>query len=341
MKTDVVLPEEPQNERTEGSPKPAPAVRLGNPKKSAAESSPFQKAKAKEKRLKLFIWGDSGAGKTTLALQFYKPVVIDLEGGCDLYGEAFDFEVLKATTADEVLGAVNWLLSNQHPHRTLVIDPITIYWDALQKKWSDIFLSRNKGGKGHKFEFYDLQPKDWMTLKAEFKEFIRKLIALDMNVIVTARQKTQYADGAFMKAIGDTFDGEKSLPYLFDTIVRLHVDEKGRHMGTCLKDRSNKLPKEPFEAKYGLFESLFGKETLARKAKPIAPPALGEIKARIRVLIEQLGLTSERVAKGLVAYGASTLDDLTLESAEAILKKLEAVLASKNPMTNTGGNSHA
>ena len=34
-----------------------------------------------------------------------------------------------------------------------------------------------------------------------------------MNVIITARQKTQYADSGFMRAIGETFDGEKSLPY--------------------------------------------------------------------------------------------------------------------------------
>ncbi|MBI4376142.1 MAG: AAA family ATPase, partial [Elusimicrobia bacterium] len=184
-------------------------------------------------------------------------------------------------------------------------------------------LNRNKGSKGHKFEFYDLQPRDWMTLKAEFKEFIRKLIALDMNVIVTARQKTQYADGAFMKAAGETFDGEKSLPYLFDTIVRLYKDEKGRHMGVCLKDRSNKLPKEPFECRYQLFEELFGKDTLTRKAKPTAL-ASEEQKAKIRAHIERLAMPAEHVSKRLAAYGAESLDDLTAESADIILRKLEA-----------------
>jgi len=63
------------------------------------KGSPFQKAKSLDKRLKLFLWGDSGAGKTTLALQFPKPVVIDMERGTDLYGESFDFDVLRATTA--------------------------------------------------------------------------------------------------------------------------------------------------------------------------------------------------------------------------------------------------
>ena len=44
-----------------------------------------------------------------------------------------------------------------------------------------------------------------------------------------------------MVAIGETFDGEKSLPYMFDTILRMYIDEKGRHMGLCIKDRSSVL----------------------------------------------------------------------------------------------------
>jgi len=157
MKTSVTLPDEAQ-----GEPPAEPAeekvekpVHVDFSKKSPG-GSPFQKARSLDKRLKLFLWGDSGVGKTTLALQFPKPVVIDFEGGADLYGEAFDFDVLRASTADEAMEAVQWLHGHAHPHRTLVIDPITVYWDALQKKWSDVFLRRNRGSKGYKFEFYDL-----------------------------------------------------------------------------------------------------------------------------------------------------------------------------------------
>jgi len=289
------------------------------------EGSPFQKAESLDKRLKLFLWGDSGAGKTTLSLQFPKPVVIDMERGTDLYGEAFDFDVLKATNADEVMEAVQWLLTNAHSYRTLIIDPITIYWDALQKKWSDIFLKRNKGSKGYRFEFYDLQPRDWMTIKAEFKELIRKLIALDMNVIVTARQKVQYADGQFMKAIGETFDGEKSLPYMFDTIVRLYRDDKGRFLGECLKDRSNKLPQGEFECTYDRIEQLFGKKNLGRKARP-ASFATDDQKKLISEYIARFNLAPDQVNKRLADYGAESLDDLTEENARVIIGKFEAAL---------------
>ena len=342
MKTNVTLPDEPQPapaaqeaEAPEGvvaANKERP-IHVDFSKKQHAQS-PFQKARSLDRRLKLFLWGDSGVGKTTLALQFPKPVVIDLEGGTDLYGESFDFDVLRASTADEVMAAVEWLLTHPHSYRTLVIDPITVYWDALQKKWSDIFLRRNKGSKGYKFEFYDLQPRDWMTVKAEFKDLIRKLIALDMNVIVTARQKVQYADGAFMKAIGETFDGEKSLPYLFDTIVRLYRDEKGRFLGECLKDRSNRLPPGEFECSFARLEEIFGKKTLARKARPTLF-ATEEQKRQIRDEIARFGITPEQVARRLAAYRAESLDELTEENARIILAKFRSASASKDGATTS------
>ncbi len=308
MKTEIQLPNEEMDESQD------PQV--------SRDESPFQKAKTLPKKLKLFLYGPSGSGKTTLSLQFPKPVVLDLEGGTDLYGESFDFDVLRATNADEIMQAVQWLLTHEHQYKTLVIDPITIYWDSLQKKWSDIFLRRNRGTKGHRHEFYDLQPRDWMTLKSELKDLIRKLISLDMTVIVTARQKTQYADGSFMKAIGETFDGEKSLPYLFDTIVKLYRDDKGRFLGECIKDRSNKLPPGEFECSYTLFEKLFGKEVLTRNAKPITF-ATDEQKNRLKILFLDMHFPMDAINKRLTAYDAETIDDLTFENAEIIINKLE------------------
>jgi len=228
---------------------------------------PFEKATKLKKRLKLFLWGETGVGKTVLSLKFPQPVVIDLEGGTDLYGDTFEFDVLKTSDPEKIMLSVDWLLVNKHKYKTLVIDPITVYWEALQKKWSDLFLKRKPKSVGYKHEFYDLQPKDWMTIKAEFKDFLRKVIALDMNVIVTARERTKYQEGSFMVAIGETFDGEKSLPYMFDTIVRMTVD-KNKHIGFCIKDRSNKLPAGEFECTYETLEKLFGKIYLEKEATP-------------------------------------------------------------------------
>ena len=287
--------------------------------------SPFQSAEATNRRLKLFLWGDTGVGKTTLALRFPEPVVIDMEGGTELYGDVFEFDVLKATTADEVIEAVNWLLVNAHPYRTLVLDPITVFWDALQAKWRGIFLRRNRGGKGHNGEFYTLQPKDWVTLKYEFKDLLRKLIQLDMNVIITARQKAQYADTGFMRVIGETFDGEKTLPYLFDTILRLYRDD-GRFMAENLKDRSNKMPHGQFEVSYDRIEQCLGSDTLAREAVPLAMATPDQID-RIRQFVTDSGIEQKTLQHRLAAYGASRLEDLTEQNAQLIIDKLSAAAA--------------
>lgn len=296
--------------------------------------SPFQPATTTERRLKLFLWGDSGVGKTTLALRFPGAVVIDMEGGTEHYGGVFNFDVLKATTADEVTAAVEWLRTKPHAYRTLVIDPVTVYWEALQSKWGRTFLLRNKGGKGHHGEFYELQPRDWVTLKAEFKDLVRKLIQLDMNVIITARQKAQYSDSGFMRAIGETFDGEKSLPYLFDTILHLTRDESGRFMSENLKDRTNKLPRGKFEVSYELIEKCLGSETLTREAAPlrIATP---EQTDRIRHFIASSGMKQETLTARLAAYGATKIEDLTEENATLIIEKFEQATAGKAPAATT------
>jgi hypothetical protein len=147
-----------------------------------------------------------------------------------------------------------------------------------------------------------------------------------MNVIVTARQKVQYADGAFMRAVGETFDGEKSLPYLFDVVVHLSRDDKGRFLGECTKDRSNKLPTGQFEVSYAVFEKLLDKDNLERPARP-TQLATEEQKALIQEHITRLGMTPEQVHERLQAYGAEGLADLPEHSARTILQKLDAANA--------------
>lgn len=234
---------------------------------AGTEDCPFQKATLLTKRVKLLVYGESGTGKTTLAVAFPRPALIDLEGGADLYGCRSDFDVFRCSMADEVMAAVTWLATHRHPYRTVIIDPISVYWDQLQKQWSDIFLLRNKGAKGYRYEFYDMGPREWATVKAELKDFMRRLSSLDMNVIITARQKPQYADGAFMRVTGETFDAEKSLPYLCDSVVQLYRDEKGRFMGRVQKDRTGKLPMEPFPTSYAVFEQAFGIDALSRPSR--------------------------------------------------------------------------
>lgn len=319
--TNVVLPGEPIKPvlvKNNGS------GNKSNDKKGPVNKSPFKQAKAVEKKIKLFVYGDSGVGKTTLALQFPSPVVIDLEAGTDLYGSDYNFDVLKANTIDEVMEAIDWLYKNKHSYKTLVIDPITVYWDALQKKWSETFLNRNKQSRGYKFEYYNFQPIDWQTIKSELKYFLRRLTNLDMHIVVTAREKTKYKDGQMMASDGETFDGEKSLPYMFDTVIRLYKNQSRKHMAICLKDRSKKLPLETeFESSYDVIKEAFGEKSMQKAVKQVL--ASEEQKKQILEYCTRMSISKEDLERKLINYDSSSLDDLSFDNAQLIITKLNTV----------------
>jgi hypothetical protein len=306
--------------------KPAPRK---SPQKTTAVS-PFHEP-ALEKRLKLLLWGDTGTGKTVLSLAFPSPCVIDLERGTEAYAGKFKFDSLPTTSSDEATAAVRYLLENKHHYKTLIVDPITVFWESLQTKWNAIFLNRNKDKKGYRFEYYDIQPRDWMSIKAEIKEFVRMLTALDMSVIVTAREKSQYAEGTLMQKIGATFDAERSLPYIFDVVVRLYRDGP-KYMAQVIKDRYQALPKDPFPASYDVFAKAFGQEHLERAAKPFQVATPVQVK-KIYELAAEYGLDDPTVLARVRTYGANTVESLSQENASVIIGKLETALLVKGRNT--------
>lgn len=220
---------------------------------------PFTPASSKPHKIKLLLWGKWGVGKTTIALQFPKPAVLDLDGGAALYSNKYAYDILQIADIIGIKNAIAWLLRNpHHGYSTLVIDPITIYWELLQKFWSDIFMIRLHGSKQNKHEFFELGPREWSTIRQDFRTLFNKLADCGMHVVCTAREATKYRPGGFMVADGEKPDCEKGLAYLFDTVLRLHCDAEGKHFATCEKDRTDSLPQgEAFEVSYELLAEKF------------------------------------------------------------------------------------
>jgi len=202
----------------------------------------IESSKEKKRRLKLFLYGGYGVGKTVFSLQFPKPYVIDMEKGTNPYIDDFEFDYTCTNDPDEIFELVKWLSKNKHKYQTLIFDSITPYWEALQDKWQKIFLKRKVGTPGYKVEYYDMQPKDWMPVKNEFRRLTRMLTDIDMNVVITAHEKDKYE--GFMtkeqKVIGKTFDGEKSLPYLFDIVLRLENRPDGKRVAYSTPEEGGK-----------------------------------------------------------------------------------------------------
>jgi len=220
----------------------------------------FTKAEKKATRLKLFIYGETGTGKTVTALHFPSVAMIDAEKGTDHYGEFFEFHRIQSSDPKVVLETIESLLKDPGDFRTLVIDPFTSIYDRIL----DDFLRKLRAKSGEPDQ--DLLPKDYKHIKNVVKHIIKKLLALDMNIIVTSQSKALYStdNQEFMKLLGSQPDSPKQLPYMFDVVLELKK-ESGKHMAYVEKDRTNKLPPK-FEFIYDSFSKFLGIEGLERKA---------------------------------------------------------------------------
>jgi hypothetical protein len=159
-----------------------------------------------------------------------------------------------------VFQAVDELIQEPGTTKTLVIDSFTKFWELLQEK----HLKRLRIKKGN--PQYVFQPSDYKTIKSELKAFINKLLALDMNIVVTEQIKNMYSQdtGEFMKIVGTEPDGPKDLPYLMDVVLELNFGPNDTRIATTLKDRTNTLPKT-FEFTYQELVKYFGVKDLERE----------------------------------------------------------------------------
>ena len=219
----------------------------------------FEKAPTKGRRLKMYIYGDTGTGKTITSLHFPNPAIIDTEKGSEHYGEHFKFFRLETSNPAKIHTALDELLKNPGKFKTLIIDSFSNVWDTVQ----DLQLSRMKVKSGN--PSYTIQPLDYRSMNAEIKSIVSKLLALDLNIIVTARSKVLYSTdkSEFMQVIGTQPDGPKNLPYMFDTVLELTKDED-KFIAITHKDRTNSLPHE-FEFSYKSFTDALGIEGLERE----------------------------------------------------------------------------
>ena len=197
----------------------------------------FGPARPPGRRNKILVCGKSGTGKSLSALGFPMCAYIDNHGSVENYQTAYPEHLYfpkegQIATVDLTTDAVKRLLVDPGDRLTVVIDDITTYNNQVDFKWNNLFLKRQPGSKGHHLEYYSNQPNDYIHPKREKNAFIRRLLAMDLNVIIIARMKTQYAGATggtdFMKVIGETFAGDENLVYEFDYLFKFVQDDDGR-----------------------------------------------------------------------------------------------------------------
>lgn len=259
-----------------------------------------RKPEAVTKRLKLFMFGPAGVGKTTAAIQFPKSYIIDCERGTDNYDKLITESgsaVFQTTDVNEAISEVKSLLTEQHDYRTLVIDPITtIYNDLLEK-------CENKVGTDF--------GRHYGEANKTMKRLANLIMALDMNVVVTAHAKTEY--GQNLAKLGYTFDGWRQLDYWFDLVVELGKKGKKR-FAKVTKTRVDSFPDDDvFEWNYDAIKRRFDVTMLEKEATAVQLAQPEQVR-EIKELLSLVRLPEGTVEKWFAKAGVDLWEDMPADS---------------------------
>lgn len=139
-------------------------------------------------KVRLMVYGDGGVGKTTLALSFPKPIVIDTDGG--LEGDA-----VIGSEGDEWapekwqdLNALFLLLQRrvaEGKYETVVIDSIDTLAHFI------LFEAMNQPTRGRKKDAYltelvQAEQPDYGKVAANLERFLQQIRTLNVHVVLTS-----------------------------------------------------------------------------------------------------------------------------------------------------------
>lgn len=262
-------------------------------------------------RLKLMLFGTAGVGKTYGSM-WPDSYIFDSERGTVHYDQLLqERNCARVLTSDVIEAAdhVRDLIVTSHDYKTLVVDPITAFYEDSQNKWTDLFVKAARGqGDGKNADMQDFGFRYWGKVKAEQKAFLALLKRVDMNVICTAHEKNNYGDN--MKVIGQTYDGLKGLDYLFDTVIRI-VKQGEQRVAFKIKDRTGKFP-DRFDYTYDKILELWG-DGMERSAEKIDLATSQQVDT-VRQLLEALQIDDEWEIKCLRKADVNSWEEMDAAS---------------------------
>lgn len=271
-----------------------------------------QPPKDTERRLKLFMYGEPGVGKTMAAIQFPNAYLIDAERGTEHYGDIIrdaGSAVLHTTSHSEVVDQLRALLSEDHEYRTLVIDPVTTIYSELLDE------CEQKVGGNNARHFGEAQK--------HMKRIVNLLTSLDMNIVVTAHAKPDY--GPNLTRLRTTFDAWRRLPYVFDVMVHLVRRGKDR-LANVEKSRIPTFPDgDTFPWSYDAIKERFDQATLERGATSVALATEQQV-AHISRLLKQLSperIDALKIDRWFAKAGVSDWSDMPFEVIAKCISRLE------------------
>lgn len=264
-----------------------------------------------EKRLKALFYGQAGVGKTTAAIQFPSPYLIDTEKGSsnEQYVKLLKKNggvIFQTSDFNELINEVKALLTEKHPYKTLIIDPLTtIYNDLLDKSAMKV---------GTEFG------RHYGEANKKMKELLNLLLRLDMNVVITSHSKNEY--GQNLAVLGQTFDCYKKLDYLFDLVFEVQKRGKDR-VAVIKKTRIESFQDgDFFTFSYNEISERYGKNILEKDSVAEILATKDQIE-ELKFLIELYHEPEETIQKWLDKSEASSFEEINSSIMEKLISHMK------------------
>jgi hypothetical protein len=277
-----------------------------------------------EKRLKALFFGGAGVGKTTAAIQFPKPYLIDTEKGAENEQYVTLLEnnggaIFQTSDFDDMMSEIKGLLSEKHEYKTLIIDPLTVVYNHLLETSANFLkrISKEKDATGTEFG------RHYAEADKKMKHLLNLLLRLDMNVIITSHMKAVYDEK--MKIIDRTFDCYKKLDYLFDLVFEIQKRGKER-VGIVRKSRIIAFPdSDQFPFSYDEIANRYGTDILEKESKPETLASKEQVHETKR-LIEVMKVDPATWEKWLDKAKCETFDEMPTDIIQKCIDMLKKQL---------------
>lgn len=285
----------------------------------------FKKATKAQSKLRLALFGPSGAGKTFSALRIATglgtPIAfIDTErGSASKYADRFEFDVLELEDPSIAgyVSAINAAGSSGYP--TLVIDSMTHGWQELQEEVEKIAKARYGGNYW----------SAWSEGTPLQRKLVNAILGYPGHVISTMRSKTEWLveeknGKKSPKRVGLAPEQGKGIEYEYDMLIQISTE----HIAEVIKDRTgrfqDKLIEKPGED--------FGRELLAWLSDG-APPPPAKITPdqRLELVARVKKVTEPQAFVGWLrsAHGLEGTADITVDKLPEIMAHLDEMAESQ------------
>jgi phage nucleotide-binding protein len=188
--------------------------------------------------VKVLVYGQAGAGKTTLIKTLPNPIILSAEGGLLSISDA-ELPFIEISTMADLREAYSWLVDNAKDFSSVAVDSIS--------EIAEVVLNAEKKVAKDPRQAYG-------AMQEQMTDLIRAFRDLPMHVLMTAKlDKMQDEMGRMLYA--PSMPGNKigqQLPYFFDEVLAMRIEKNSDgvawHGLKCqgdaswqAKDRSGKL----------------------------------------------------------------------------------------------------